>query len=797
MTDLFPFAADLGAARSQMAFTLGFHIILACLGVGLPAIILIANWIGLRRNDEVALGLAKRWSKVAAVTFVVGAITGTVLSFEMGLLWPEFMRRFGDVFGLAFALEGIFFFTEAIFIAIYIYGWKHLSGWTHFWTGVPVLIAGLGGAWSVVAANSWMNQPDGFKLASDGTVTDVSPLDAFFNGAVGYEAPHLILAAYLVTGYLVASVYAVGMLRGRRDRHHRLGLLIPLTMAVIMTPIQFAVGDTAARAIAKDQPIKFAAMECVQETHTHVTEYLGGRCTSDGVKGGIGIPGLDSWLVGFSTDTKVIGLDTVPPDDRPPANTMLHWAFDAMVGICSAMILLGLWLGDRVVAQARHPEHAVVPARRRHLRGGGHRRARVRLDRHGGRAPALDRLRGDAHRGRGHPGRRRVGQPRRRVRRLRGARGRDGRHLARDVPSLAGGRRRRCSVRAAPRCAGPARGAAVSSADAVAAVLWVGVTLYAVFGGADFGGGFWALVAGNGERGRRAHALIDWAIGPVWEANHVWLIFMLVTLWTGFPEAFSSVMSTLFIPLSLAALGIVLRGAGFAFQRVAARSSARRFAEWSFAVSSVVTPFFMGTVVGAVASGRVPVGNAAGDAVTSWLNPVSLVLGVLFVATGAYLAAVFLVSDARRFGDPDLVGYFAVRARAAAVVAGALAVAGIVALHSDARFVYDGLTSEALPLVLVSVVCGLGAMVLLWRGALRGVRPLAVAAVVAVIWGWGVAQYPYLLPQTLTIDEGAGASETLTAVLVVFGIAVVVVLPALALLFTLDQRSLLEEEGER
>ncbi len=345
MTDFVPFAADLGAARSQMGFTLGFHIVLACLGVGLPAIILIANWLGLRRGDEVALGLAKRWSKVAAVTFVVGAITGTVLSFEMGLLWPEFMRRFGDVFGLPFALEGIFFFTEAIFIAIYIYGWKHLSPWTHFWTGVPVALAGIGGAWSVVAANSWMNQPDGFTLASDGTVSGVSPLDAFFNGAVAYEAPHMILAAYLVTGFLVASVYAVGMLRGRRDRHHRLGLLIPLTMGVILTPIQFMVGDTAARAIAKDQPVKFAAMECVQETDTHVTEYIGGRCTSDGVKGGIGIPGLDSWLVGFSTDTEVIGLDSVPPDDRPPANTMLHWAFDAMVGICSALIALGLWLG--------------------------------------------------------------------------------------------------------------------------------------------------------------------------------------------------------------------------------------------------------------------------------------------------------------------------------------------------------------------------------------------------------------------------------------------------------------------
>jgi cytochrome d ubiquinol oxidase subunit I len=328
-----------------MGFTLGFHIVLACIGVGFPALILIANYLGLKRDDAVALGLAQRWSKVAAVTFVVGAITGTVLSFEMGLLWPEFMRRFGDVFGLPFALEGIFFFTEAIFIAIYIYGWKRLSGWVHFWTGIPVAIAGLGGAWSVVAANSWMNQPDGFKLASDGTVTNVNALDAFFNGAVAYEAPHMILAAYLVTGFLVASVYAVGMLRGRRDRHHRLGLLIPLTVAVIVTPIQFMVGDTAARSIAKDQPVKFAAMECVQKTHTHVTEYLGGRCTSEGVKGGIGIPGLDSWLVGFSTDTEVTGLDSVPPDDRPPANTLLHWAFDAMVGICSALILLGLWLG--------------------------------------------------------------------------------------------------------------------------------------------------------------------------------------------------------------------------------------------------------------------------------------------------------------------------------------------------------------------------------------------------------------------------------------------------------------------
>jgi cytochrome bd ubiquinol oxidase subunit I len=313
-----------------MAFTLGFHIILASMGVAFPAIILTANYIGLRRGDDDALRLAQRWSKVAAVLFAVGAITGTVLSFEMGLLWPEFMSRFGEVFGPAFALEGIFFFVEAIFIAIYIFGWKRLSGWVHFWTGVPVVIAGLGGALSVVAVNSWMNTPEGFKVASDGSLTEVNPLD---------------LAAYMVAGYLVASVYAVGMLRGRRDRHHRLGLLIPLTLAAIATPIQLAVGDTAARSIAKDQPVKFAGMECVQKTSTHVTEYIFGRCTSSGVKGGIGIPGLDSWLVGFSTDTKVIGLDSVPPDERPPANTMLHWAFDIMVGVGTLLMLLGLWLG--------------------------------------------------------------------------------------------------------------------------------------------------------------------------------------------------------------------------------------------------------------------------------------------------------------------------------------------------------------------------------------------------------------------------------------------------------------------
>ena len=332
----------------------------------------------------------------------------------------------------------------------------------------------------------------------------------------------------------------------------------------------------------------------------------------------------------------------------------------------------------------------------------------------------------------------------------------------------------------------------MSSADAVAGVLWAGVTAYAVFGGADFGAGFWSLWA-RGDRGRRARELIDWAIGPVWEANHVWLIFVLVVLWTGFSSTFGSVFSTLFIPLSLAAFGIVLRGAGFAFHKAAQRLRRRELAERLFGVSSLLTPFFMGTVVGAVASGRVPVGNAAGDPVTSWLNATSLLIGALFVATSAYLASVFLVSDARRARDPDLERYFTARALGAAVVAGVLAVAGIVDMHADARYVYDGLTGDALPLVIVSALCGVGVLVLLRRGARRGARALAVGAVVAVVWGWGVAQHPYLLPKDLTIDAGAAPTDTLTSVLIVFGVAVVLVGPSLALLYTLAQKGMIEE----
>jgi cytochrome bd ubiquinol oxidase subunit II len=332
----------------------------------------------------------------------------------------------------------------------------------------------------------------------------------------------------------------------------------------------------------------------------------------------------------------------------------------------------------------------------------------------------------------------------------------------------------------------------MTDAGAVAVILWIGATLYAVFGGADFGAGLWSLLAGRGEQARRPRQLIDWAIGPVWEANHVWLIFMLVVAWTGFPSAFAAVFSTLYVPLSLAALGIVLRGSGFAFHHDAQRASSRALAEEVFGLSSVLTPFFLGTVVGAIAGGRVPV-DGTGDLVTSWLNPLSVVIGALFVATGAYLSAVFLVSDARRAGAPDLERYFVRRALIASIVTGALAAGGVVALHNGARYVFDGLTGRALPLVILSIVCGAAVIGLLLRGAPRGARALAVGAVAGVIWAWGVAQHPYLLPEKLTIGAAAAPSESLRVLMLVFGIAVVLVLPSLGLLFVLVHRNLVEE----
>jgi cytochrome d ubiquinol oxidase subunit I len=335
-------SGDVVPARVQMGTTLGFHIVLACLGVALPSIVLLAEFVGLRRHDETAMLLARRWSQAMGVLVAVGAVTGTVLSFELGLLWPGLMRQYGPVLGLPFGIEGIFFFLEAIFTAIYLYGWRRLGGWAHWWSGVPIAVSGVLGGMSVIAVNSWMNQPGGFTMV-DGKIVSVDPWQVFFNHAASYEMPHMILAAYMVTGFIVAGVYAAGILRGRRDRYHYTGFALGFVPAAVLTPFQIVVGDTAARAIAHDQPVKFASMEYVASTSRDVPEWLGGVYVNGHVYGGLRIPGMDSLLVGFSTDTEVVGWDSVPAADRPPAVWLIHLCFDVMVGLGSLLLLAGLW----------------------------------------------------------------------------------------------------------------------------------------------------------------------------------------------------------------------------------------------------------------------------------------------------------------------------------------------------------------------------------------------------------------------------------------------------------------------
>jgi cytochrome d ubiquinol oxidase subunit II len=326
----------------------------------------------------------------------------------------------------------------------------------------------------------------------------------------------------------------------------------------------------------------------------------------------------------------------------------------------------------------------------------------------------------------------------------------------------------------------------------IGAVLFAVVMLYAVFGGADFGAGFWDLTAGGAERGERPRGLVDHSIGPVWEANHVWLVFCLVVLWTAFPSAFAGIMTTLFVPLGLAGLGIVLRGAGFAFRKVAVGTGEQRATGAAFAISSVVTPFFFGTVAGGIASGRVPAGTGGGDGVTSWVNPTSMLGGVLAVAVCAFLAAVFLTAEARARELRDLETYFRRRAVAAGAAAGLIAGAGVFVLRADAHRLFDRLVGPALPLVLVSGAAGVATLVLLGRVSPARLRSLAVLAVAAVVAGWGVGQYPYLLGTHLTLAEGAAPPATLWAVLVVFAAATTLIAPSLVLLYTLQERGRLE-----
>jgi cytochrome bd ubiquinol oxidase subunit II len=330
---------------------------------------------------------------------------------------------------------------------------------------------------------------------------------------------------------------------------------------------------------------------------------------------------------------------------------------------------------------------------------------------------------------------------------------------------------------------------------AAALLLFAAITIYAIFGGADFGAGFWDLTAGGAQRGERPREVIDHSIGPVWEANHVWLIFSFVVLWTCFSEAYASITLTMFVPLTMAALGIVLRGASFAFRKAVFRQRARRSFGAIFAVSSVLVPYCFGAIAGGIASGQVPAGGRAGDPLHSWVNPTSVVMGLLAVSVTAYVAAVLLTWDAHRLSDEAMVGYFRVRAVAAGAVAGAVALVGLFVVRSEASYVFGGLTSRALPLVIISAVAGLGALFLLRGRPHRGGRLAAIAAAGALVLAWGVAQWDYLLPETLTVSAAAAPSGTITAVLVAAGLAVLLIVPAFILLYVLDQRGLLPEEG--
>ena len=321
-------------------------------------------------------------------------------------------------------------------------------------------------------------------------------------------------------------------------------------------------------------------------------------------------------------------------------------------------------------------------------------------------------------------------------------------------------------------------------ADVVAAVLLVVSTAYAALAGADFGGGVWDLLAGSAAGGAAVRHRIDQSITPVWESNHVWLIIAVVVLWTGFPAAFGAIFTTLFVPLSVAALGIVLRGSGFAFRGEVRSVFWQQVYGGIFAIASLLTPFFLGTAVGSVVTGRVR--GTAGDPVSSWVNPTSLLTGALFVATGAYLAAVYLAVDSERAGQPELRRYFTRRARAAGLVTGALAAVTMAVLHVTAAPVFTELTTgRGLPLVIVSVLSGLAVLILLQADRIRLVRPAAGLAVAAVVWGWAVAQYPRLLPPRLTITAAAAPAATEAAELVVVGVIALLVVPSFVVLFRL------------
>jgi cytochrome bd ubiquinol oxidase subunit I len=337
-------ADNLYPARMQMALSLGWHIVFSCFGIAFPMITVVTEWLGHRRGDEHLTALAHTFAKAMGVLFAAGAVSGTLLSFEMGILWPVLMDRFGEVYGFPFVLEGFAFFIEAIFVGVYLFGWNRLSPRAHMLSALPMALSGMAGAFFVVAANAWMNNPTGFSLDDQGRVVDARPWAAMFGPSTWPQVVHMLLGAYMVTGFTIASVYAVGMLRGRGGPRHRAGLVIPLAFAAVVTPVQIGVGDWIAKTVAENQPAKLAAMEGLFRTTAGAPLSVGGIYSGDRMHYALEIPDGLSLLIHHDPNGVVRGLEEFPADQRPPVN-VVHLAFDTMVGLGTALLLLSAWFG--------------------------------------------------------------------------------------------------------------------------------------------------------------------------------------------------------------------------------------------------------------------------------------------------------------------------------------------------------------------------------------------------------------------------------------------------------------------
>ena len=748
-------------ARQMQALSFAAHIPLVCFGIAFPALVLVAEWLYLRSGDELYRTLARRWSKVMAALFAVGVVTGTILSFEMGLLWPAFTGKFGSVFGLGFAIEGFSFFIEAIFIGIYVYGWNRLSPRLHFASGMPIAAAGRR-RFADGDLRQRLDEPsDRLPDPCTASVVDVHPLRALFgNSYFWHEFVHMYIAGYIVTGFLVAARLRRGASARARGRDERTALAIPLTVAALAAPVQILVGDWAGRDVAR--------------TSRQARRPRGARATTRGRAAAR--PRLVHRMARSSTASRSrscsrfsrstterdrAGARRGPPDDRPPVN-VVRVAFQAMVGIGTMLALLG------VVTCSCGCDGSACPSRvwfYRALVAAGPLSLVALIAgwivTEVGRQPwvVYDVMRTSqaVTAARGIP----VGYG----------------TLAAVYLGLAAAVY--CILRRL--AAAPLRRPDVHLYSVPLVFALVGLAFYTVLGGADFGTGLWQLTAGRSVRGERLREFAGHAIAPVWEANHVWLIFVLTIVWTAYPRAFESIASTLSIPLFIAAIGIILRGTAYALRSVGASAPIDAL----FALSSILTPFALGAAAGGVASGRVPVGNAAGDLVSSWLNPTSILVGTLAVAVSAYLAAVFLAADAVRVGDRELEAAFRGRALIAGVVAGAVALAGIVVLHSDAHRVYHRLVEgRGLPAVAVSIAAGLATLALVVRRRYEPARYSAALAVGAIIAGWALAQSPFFV-RGLTVKQAAAGHDTLVAVVVAVLAGAVLLFPSLGFLFRL------------